>query len=80
MDRIFHQAHVNKTLYTVLSILAHASFGTALHQLEKIFGAQNLKNSRWVSATSYEMLNISQSLARRDQIFGTNIKRDVQIS
>ena len=25
-----------------------ASFGAALHQLEKIFGAQNLKNSPWV--------------------------------
>ena len=42
MDRIFRHlgpvlAQVNKTLYTVLPILARASFGATLHQLEKIF-------------------------------------------
>ena len=54
MDRIFRHlgpvlAQVNKTLYTVLPILARAAreFGAPLHQLEKIFGAQNVKNSPW---------------------------------
>ena len=52
MDRIFRHlgpvlAQVNKTLYTVLPILARAACDIALHQLEKIFGAQNLKNSPW---------------------------------
>ena len=54
MDRIFRHlgpvlVQVNKTLYTVLPILARAApeFGAALHQLEEIFGAQNLKNLPW---------------------------------
>ena len=51
MDRIFGHlgpvlAQVNKTLYIVLPILARAlraSFGEALHQLEKTFGAHKLE-------------------------------------
>ena len=47
MDRIFR--HLGPVLAQVNKNTLHspAYFGAALHQLEKIFGAQKLKNSPW---------------------------------